>query len=368
MSRTPAGGLIGEGSQPLSLSKYMRSRLARAMASGAHGQIIQFGLQLIGVPFMIAAWGVERFGIWLILMTVPSYLAVAYFGFTGAASNEMSMSTVRGDRHQAVSIYQALRLLLMILAVAFMTLLLLALAVFGTAPLDFAQVASNGHAVAIVLVMAAYGLVAIANGSVIADFRADDRYATGSSLFQTIYLAESIAQLASVAVGGGLLDAALALCAVRVLGSIAAILLARGQVGWIIAAPGRGTLRELRALLDPAMAGLAIPPANAIMQQSSVLTLSAAAWPAAVPVFSAARTLTRFPLQIGQMPSNASITRFSVVHAASDVMLKARLAFAFLARAHVFVSPADAPRNSLLMPFIANCSEPAYGVSWPLVA
>lgn len=317
-----------------------QTRLGRAAAVGAYGQGIQMALQFLGVPIMLSAWGLNNYGIWLILSAVPGYLVMADFGIATAASNEMIIAVTRGDRARAISVYQAMRVFVLLVTVGLFLLALLAVLVHGDQWLGFAGPSTAGHPEIVFLALCAYGLVAVSNGSVFAGFRAADRVAFGGMLFQSIFLVESSAQLITVSLGGGLLEAALVILSVRIVGSVVALILLARDAFWLTRAPWQSSLGELRKLVKPGMASMFVPVANATAMQGSVVALSSVIGPAHIPVFTTVRTLSRFPLQFAMIISAASVQRFTVAHASDDETHKARLALLNIAFTGALLVPA----------------------------
>ena len=53
--------------------------------------------QLIMIPMLIGAWGLEGYGTWLLLTAIPMCLTISDFGFTSSAKSDMSVRAARGD-------------------------------------------------------------------------------------------------------------------------------------------------------------------------------------------------------------------------------------------------------------------------------
>ena len=74
------------------------------LGSNGFAQAVQIVLQLLTVPLYSRFLGIERYGVWLLLTTVPAYLAFSDFGLTAASAADMTARLARGDlaahRHQ----------------------------------------------------------------------------------------------------------------------------------------------------------------------------------------------------------------------------------------------------------------------------
>src|SRR5579862_9582591 len=91
------------------LARLRNSRVVRGISANVYSQVVQTVLQLLSVPILATHWGLETYGAWLIIFTIPSYLAFADFGFAAAAANDMTHSVARGDRAAAIETFQAVR-------------------------------------------------------------------------------------------------------------------------------------------------------------------------------------------------------------------------------------------------------------------
>ena len=52
-------------------------RIARGLAANIAGTVLTVIIQLVSVPVLLGAWGVDVYGEWLILSAVPLYLALS---------------------------------------------------------------------------------------------------------------------------------------------------------------------------------------------------------------------------------------------------------------------------------------------------
>lgn len=82
-----------------------RINLLRNAGAGMFGKISLVLFQLIQVPLLISILGVEDYGRWVVIYSLPSWLILANFGFAGVASNDMSMAVGAGDLSKARSLF-----------------------------------------------------------------------------------------------------------------------------------------------------------------------------------------------------------------------------------------------------------------------
>ncbi len=71
-------------------------RVGFTSAPQIYNQVINLGVQIALVPIFLHAWGAERYGVWLLLSAIPTYLTFSDFGFTLSAKNEMTIKAAKG--------------------------------------------------------------------------------------------------------------------------------------------------------------------------------------------------------------------------------------------------------------------------------
>jgi len=320
-------------------NRFRRSTLSGGIAANLYGQIVQVVVQIVSVPVLASCWGISTYGIWLMLFTVPSYLALSDFGFASAAANHMTVSVARGDRHAAIATFQATRV----------TVLCIALAVFGICAavvyglsdrfLASAQEVSHGHSRQAILLLTGYGLLSLQNGVTMAGFRSSGFYGFSTFILANVQLAEFLAALAVVALGGGIGAAALAYFSVRLIGSVSLAIALKRSVPWLPSMARPSSLKSARMLVSPAIATMALPAAQALFLQGTVLVVGWAAGSSAVPAFTAVRTLSRLAIQITSVVNHAIMPEFTVAAARLDHLRKARLAFLSIITSAIVLAP-----------------------------
>ena len=93
-------------------------RVGFTLGANVYGQIVTIAAQIGLVPILLHAWGIERYGAWLLLSALLAYLTLSDFGFTFIAKNEMTMKAASGDRQGALVTYQSVFMLLNVIVAA----------------------------------------------------------------------------------------------------------------------------------------------------------------------------------------------------------------------------------------------------------
>ena len=77
------------------------TRLGNGLFGNATAQasalLVQLVVALVSVPVFATVWGLEDYGVWLILVTVPATIALSDLGFIGAVGNAMTAAVARGQ-------------------------------------------------------------------------------------------------------------------------------------------------------------------------------------------------------------------------------------------------------------------------------
>lgn len=335
------------------LARLARTRLAQGTAMGFYGIGVQLLVQLISVPVLVSQWGVAGYGVWVLLFTVPSLLAMADLGLTTAGANSMTEAAAKGESERAVRIYSALRAITAVAALAVLVAAALLLYVVHPRALDFAEHMAEGQAQATAILLCGYGVLALFNGVTLAGFRAADAFAYSGMLYQTMILLEAVAGLGTAIAGGSPDQVALAFLLARLAGTLVMSLALRRRAAWLRHARWRADRATVSELIRPALAALVLPGANAVSLQGSVMVIGAIGGPAAVPAFSVVRTLSRTALQIAYRFNVAAMPRYTVFAAREEHERTAGLVAANLLVTAALVVPAALVMLWLGLPFIA---------------
>lgn len=186
----------------------LKTRLFKGTGAQAFGQAVQIFIRLAEVPLLLAFWGTQLYGEWLMLSAIPAYLAIGDGGFANAACRDMTMKSGAGDRQGVLAVFQSTWLLLLAVSlVAF----LLAWGFAELAPLGrwlgfSAMTAAETQTV--LLLLAAHVLVGFQGGLLNGGFWVSGRYPTGMVFSAITQLLEFSGLGLAVILGGGPVQAA----------------------------------------------------------------------------------------------------------------------------------------------------------------
>lgn len=275
-----------------------RRRFVLGALSMGYGKAVAAFGQLLLVPVLANAWGVALYGQWLMLATIPVFLAASDLGFGVAAGNRLIGQVARQEFDLAQRTFDSALLIIvsssaMIAAAAISLSLLL-----PERGLEAAHGMSGDDARKVLQILICYGAVALQGGLFMAVMRSEGAFARSTALEATVQLAEAVAVAVVAHWGHGPLPAAYALLTVRGAGLVCHVLLAHWHASWLRLWPEGISRSVMQSLLRPALAAMLLPLAMAGLLQGTALAIGAAIGAGAVPVFVSLRTLSRLGLQI----------------------------------------------------------------------
>jgi O-antigen/teichoic acid export membrane protein len=329
------------------------SRILKGLGANAYGQLVTAIVQLVGVPVLLHAWGAQLYGEWLILFALPAYLAMTDLGFSQSASNDMTARVARDDRAGALAVFQSLGVLVYAMVGAG---LILTAVLIPWIPLQEwlrLQAMEQGSARWTLWLLGAAVLAALANNVNHAGFRANADYALHVGIDATTRLTQFGGVWIVAALGGGVVAAAAVFCGIRILGALCSALLLIHRHPWLRFGLGKARSAELRRLLKPALANVAMPLAQALNVQGMVLVVGIVLGPLAVVVFSTLRTLTRLALQLVLAVAHAVEPELAAAHGCGDTV-RERLLFIHSLRASLWLAVATAATLLLFGPSILD--------------
>lgn len=302
---------------------------------------VGIALQLALVPILAAHWGLERYGVWGMLIALPGILLLSDLGFATAATVRMTMQIARGEREAARTTMHSASQVVMV-ACAFILLVGFSAATLLPDSAFRAVTALQAQEVrAAILWLTVYAILINGSGLLLAVFRSNERFAMGS-LFSTVtLLLENGSLVVVVSQGHGLALGAAALAFGRAGGLLLAWLAAARLRTGVLPGFWNADTVVRQNLLGPALAAMAIPLGTTLIVQGQVVALGLAAGAAAVPAFVASRTLSRLGLQLGQALAHPLMPEFTAAAAHGNHAVSVRY-FAVLLASSLIISAAFA--------------------------
>ncbi len=299
--------------------------LLRNMGAGAWGNVSMVLIRLVQVPLLLLYLGVEDYGRWLVISSLPSWLSLANMGFGSVAANEMTMAVAAGDVTKARSLFStAMALIVGIGLIGFVFTALLAPFLPWA---DLLMVSSARHTE---LAFSLFWLVM----SVFISFSGE----LYSGRFRAAQKAHMGMLISSIKPWISLLLLFIVLnfttsFAYIAFASFCSILLHLFLLGWLSrrAMPALSFSTQLverkwfKGLFRKGVAFQAFPLGNALLFQGNLLVVQALLGPAAVALFGTARTLVRSVNQVIGLINHAIWPELSYLYGGGDMLRTARL-------------------------------------------
>ena len=98
--------------------------LLKNFIAGGSGKISSVVLRLVQIPVLLSYMGVEEYGRWLVLTSLPGWLVLTNLGFGSVAANEMTLRVAAGDVRKGREVFSSALVLIALIGLAGMALLL----------------------------------------------------------------------------------------------------------------------------------------------------------------------------------------------------------------------------------------------------
>lgn len=320
----------------------MIRRVVAGMGANSFGMAVTIGIQLASLPIFLHFWDTATYGTWLMLSAIPAYLSMADVGMVTAAGNKMTMAISKGDARDANRFFQSAQVFMAITCGA---IAVLVVPLFLLAPLPGVDTMDKRVALTALSIGV---LVSLFGGLAEQVFKSTLRYAQGTVWGNYIRVGEWLGCMAGLAVWGSFAAVALAGLAVRLIGTLLLMAIARrGTYGlsWGVQDAARS---EIRSMFVPAVSFMAFPLANALSFQGVTLLVGAMFGPVAVALFNTYRTIARVAVQVTAVFSFALWPEFSRLFGLSATAELSRLF-----RRSAMLGTAQAISLSLLLYFFA---------------
>jgi len=283
----------------------MMQRILAGMGANSFGMAVTIGIQLASLPVFLHFWDKATYGVWLMLSAIPAYLSMADVGMVTATANKMTMAMGRNDVFEANRIFQSTQKFMFAMCSG-IALVLLPVILF----LPVEGVTNPSSRVALASLCLGV-LFALFGGLSEAAFKATGRYPMGTAIGHLVRLGEWIGFMAGLLIFGGYAGVALTGLAMRVIGTLVAIVMANAGDHGLQWGFQKADRAEIKATLKPALTFMAFPLASAISLQGVTLIVGATLGPIAVAILNTYRTIARVAVQITAVMSHAIWPEFS---------------------------------------------------------
>ncbi|AUG54541.1 lipopolysaccharide biosynthesis protein [Thalassospira marina] len=301
-------------------------RLVKGVAANLLGKIWVLLAQLLAIPVLTAYWGADGYGVWLMLITIPTYLNLSDVGLGTTASVEMTRRIANDDPQGAHATYHS--------AWVFMTGLtgtcaMLAIGYATHIAINATPNANRFEGVSLafaIVSMTLYAIVSVQMRLLQGLYQATHKYALGTFLNGLVVPVEGIAMVIVAISNGAILELSLAMLGIRLVAWLIFYRILRRHEPWFALGWRAATWDQFKTLFRPSLAAFCLVVADALMLQSIIVILGWVAGTSTVAIFGAARFLSRAPLQLSSLLSRASLPELTRALTAKNFLLSNRLA------------------------------------------
>ncbi len=246
-------------------------------------------------------------------------------GFSQSAANDMTARVSRGDNQGALIVFQSLAALVYSVAAAGIVASAFLAAFFPLNRFIHFKALPIGQVRLIIWLFSVEVFMKLAEGPNNAGLRAYGDYALSGLIYATSLLVQNVSVWLVAFFGYGPLLAALSFSGVRFIATPAVAVFLLNRHKFLSVGFRNAKISELRKLLRPALANIAMPLAQAFNIQGMLLVVGAVLGPVAVVTFSVLRTLSRLVLQLAWGVSHSFEPELSVAWGRRDMALLQKL-------------------------------------------
>jgi O-antigen/teichoic acid export membrane protein len=275
---------------------FNRKRLFRGIAASASGLGVRVLLQLAQVPILYLGWDVKQANAWLVLWTLPSYMALTVPSFSSAGGNIAVAAKREGDEASVRAAYRATRIAIVV------SNLLMVIGVGLSFPyiVDYSQWdMSHGMVMWTIVWLGVYVVIRMMSATQDLIYRYGEDYGGFGMMEAATTVAELIVMGVVVNLTRNVVVLPAALCVVRMVLAIVLNTQARRRWPEVYGPVDRDLVRQiLRRLFKPFLGFVAMPILFAINIQGYSLLVNNYFGPVVFGTFLTMRTMARMADQL----------------------------------------------------------------------
>lgn len=293
-------------------------RISRGLGGLSLNAAVNILSQITIVPVALYAWGKIRYGEWLVLTGLVTFLRITDLGIQTVVVNRLCATYALDDRDQMQrELHSALRIQLpLVLAVG-----LLCTALLIVTPVDRLfelQTVSKVTFVAVGSILVFELLISIPMGVVNSIYRATGRLARGSVLIACQQAAVMVLTVAFIALNSGFVSLAIIRLGIGILAALWIIYDLRHLYPWLQLWGNDGSWRQGAAMLGPGLLFMMVPLADYLSIQFTLMVVQGSHDGGAVSRLATHRTVVNMAMMGSTLLMSAVWPEFTTLHARSE--------------------------------------------------
>lgn len=289
----------------------MIKKIISGFGANFFSQLSSVVLQIVSVPIIIKSIGISGYGDWVLIYTIPAYIAIMDFGIISVAANNVTILFARGDVKNAnLEFNRALSISI----TAFMSIFVIFLvcALLTEYFFDIKNIGAVVFLVAAALLSLVFGFFDIV-------YRAVGLYHIGVYIISLCRVGEMLFGLLALAVTKSIIFMAVGFFVARFLMFVLFLLKIKRKVNYFTWSFSIKSPAEVFFEIKRSAAFMAFPVGNALSLQTSAIIVGAFSGPAVLASYSICKTLSRTVVQFITMGSKSVWPEISRLYAAGDI-------------------------------------------------
>ncbi len=285
--------------------------MVSAVSGNVLYQVINLIVQIVGVPLFLQHWGVDYYGEWIILFTIPGYIAISDLGLGTAATTEMSMMLERGELKEINTLLRnTFWFILLIGSIPFLALALSTFVFPWYEWLGFTQISEDEFKWSFILLIL-YVYISIFMSLPLNYYRVEKKYHRERLISSGFKLFEFATLVFCLMMGYGVIIAATVFFTWRLMMLLFVLVDLRYNSKIFRLLPFSLDYREVQPVLRPGLSLMAFFLGQNFLNQGIITVIGLTLGSSVVVVFSTVRTLVNVVKQLIGTINQAIFSEFS---------------------------------------------------------
>ena len=302
-----------------------RKRILYGLSGNVLTQVVNVITQFVGIPIFLIHWGVQYYGEWLILFTIPNYIALCDFGMGVSATAEMSILKEQGKFEEIQGVLRSTFWIVIILgAIPCLMLMLSIWLVPWYGLLNLMEISPGEFRMAFLLLIV-YVFLSLALSVPVGYYRVEKEYHRERFISALFRVLEFVGLIIIVIIGKGIVAAALTYLIVRIGYLLFVLIDLTIRYTDFKLSPVEISTGRIKHLIRPSFAVMKILIGQTILVQGVTTAIGIGLGPVQVVVFNTIRTLLNTSKQAVNLINMSLVSEFSYAYGAGQSALLNKL-------------------------------------------
>lgn len=302
----------------------LKKRILGSLGANLVNQALNFFIQIASVPIFLKSWGIETYGEWLLLSTIPAYLLLSDLGFCNIASNEMTIYVAENKKEKAIEVLQTTCVFLVFIAAVMLAIVLVIdqlfldrLSFFKTININEIRIIIYGF-LTIVVIGLQYGLIS-------AGYRCDGNNNIPIWINNAFRILEFIVLVILLKNDYGPVSVVISLVTIRLINYIFSTYILFIYSPWINFGIKYFKFARIKEMLIPSISYMSIPIGSIMKNQGLIMIVGIYLPTPLIVMFSTTRTLTNSCTQLMGIINYSLWPEYSIAYGKKNIALLSRL-------------------------------------------